>query len=829
MRSPFLPDSTLRARGRVWRLRDVTEHGDCVELHLLGGGPEGPPTVLVHPFDRVTLVPPCGRPRVVRVRTWCRALAARVAGLRAFDRLAAPVAARFDLLPFQLEPAIAMAIGGTPRVLLADAVGLGKTIQAGLAISELFARGLASRALVLAPASLRDQWQAELRSRFALDAVVVDAPALRARAAALPRTISPWTVSRIAIVSIDYAKRPEVLTELAQVPWDVVVIDEAHAVTQDSARRTAAHRLAVRASHVALLTATPHSGDDGAFAALTGLGARSPDEALVVFRRSKTNVGCTVARHSRVLSVRPGGAERGLMALLLAYLRALWDTARPLAQADARLVATLLLKRALSTPDALLRSVLRRRALLCAGHTPRVEQLPLSFDDESEAADEAPDVPLAAPGLPALSDEIAWLDQLAAAGEAAARESRKVTVLERFVRRTREPVIVFTEYRDTLVVLARRLARTRACVSLHGGLDQVERRAVLAAFSSGAASILLTTDAAGMGLNLHERCRLVVNLELPWSPVRLEQRVGRVDRIGQLRVVHAVHLVGRGSPEARVLTRLVARADRARTALDDAAEGPVIRGAPGESAVAQSLLGLTPGRLLRLDTEPEAGTRSASCLVRRVELAAEAVSQTRALAQLRLLHGAALRRTDHAAGVVMAMTPRAGRRLPLSPLSGPGAAVVAVFEHCITDASGSVVDEALLPFLIDGGAPERPRGGIRAFARRHAGEIEGALRRLARDEAARRLRQVALLAAAAREAMAGRNAAGHVVHGAGRAMPVQPGLFDRRFERAIEHAHAGTMAWVAARRAGSPDLVSLEPRLRWVLAQWPAGRREPGP
>jgi superfamily II DNA or RNA helicase len=828
MQSPFVPGSTLRARGRAWHLCDVTEHDECVELHLRGGNdPAGAATILVHPFDRVSLVPPCGRPRVVRVRTWCRALAARVIGLRAYDRLVTPVAARFDLLPFQLEPAIAMALGGTPRVLLADAVGLGKTIQAGLAVSELFARGTASRALVLAPASLRDQWQAELRSRFGLDTTIVDAPALRAIAAALPRTVSPWMVPRVAIVSLDFAKRPEVLAELAEVPWDVVVVDEAHAATQDSARYGAVHRLAARASRVALLTATPHSGDGAAFAALTRLGARSPDEALVVFRRSKTDVGSPVGRRSRVLSVRPGAAERDVMGLLLAYLRALWNTARPLAQADARLVATLFLKRALSTPDALLRSVLRRRALLCAERAPRIEQLPLSFDDEHDAADDAPESALAAPGLPALSDEIAWLDQLAAAGEAAARESRKVTVLERFVRRAREPVIVFTEYRDTLTVLERRLARTRACVSLHGGLDQVERRDVLAAFSSGAASILLATDAAGMGLNLHDRCRLVVNLELPWSPVRLEQRVGRVDRIGQRRVVHAVHLVGRGSPEGRVLARLVARAGRARTALDDAADEPVIRSAPAEEAVAQSLLGLTPARLLRADTEPESGARSASCLVRRADLAVAAASQARILGQLRRLGGSTPRRTGHAAGAVLAMTRPADRHPPLARLSGPGAAVLAVFEHCITDASGSVVDEALFPFLVDGVVPARPHCAIRAFARRTASEIGAALRLHAQDAAARRVREVARHVAAACEARSGRDAAGQVSAGTGHPSAVQPGLFDRRFEHALAHAPAGTAA--GARAVTAPHVVPLDPRLKWVLVQWPGRRREPRP
>jgi len=136
---------------------------------------------------------------------------------------------------------------------------------------------------------------------------------------------------------------------------------------------------------------------------------------------------------------------------------------------------------------------------------------------------------------------------------AAARET-KVEALVRLLRRARQPAVVFTEFRDTLLHVRQRMALP--ALVLHGGLTRLERSSVLASFARDPQGLLLATDAAAEGLNLHQHCRLVVNLELPWNPMRLEQRIGRVDRIGQRRIVHAFHLVAEGTGEMRLLDRL---------------------------------------------------------------------------------------------------------------------------------------------------------------------------------------------------------------------------------------------------------------------------------
>jgi len=154
---------------------------------------------------------------------------------------------------------------------------------------------------------------------------------------------------------------------------------------------------------------------------------------------------------------------------------------------------------------------------------------------------------------------------LRAARQVQGRDSkvRRLAGLLATVARRRESAIVFTEYRDTLVHLQRQL--NLDCAILHGGLGRDARRAALASFLNGAVPVLLATDAAGEGLNLQRTCRLVINLELPWNPMRLEQRIGRVDRIGQARTVHAFHLIARDTRETAMVDRLAARIDIART------------------------------------------------------------------------------------------------------------------------------------------------------------------------------------------------------------------------------------------------------------------------
>src|SRR5262249_15084368 len=210
-----------------------------------------------------------------------------------------------------------------------------------------------------------------------------------------------------------------------------------------------------------------------------------------------------------------------------------------------------------------------RLAALAEPPSGAVHQLALPLDDPDGelTADDAPPIWPAALALTDAREDRRLLTAIAATARSAAlHDDSKLRRLKRLLAHVRESALIFTEYRDTALHLSRSIGRP--ALLLHGGMDRRERQAMVRTFTREPGTILIATDAAGQGLNLHHACRLVVNVELPWNPMRLEQRIGRVDRIGQRRRVHAVHLVALGTSEADLLSHLKHRVGRARAAID---------------------------------------------------------------------------------------------------------------------------------------------------------------------------------------------------------------------------------------------------------------------
>jgi SNF2 family DNA or RNA helicase len=578
----------VRARGARWRVLDILAYEGCQLITLAGVSPPyiGVKRRLLAPFDAIDPIDRRVRPRVVRAERWRNACRHLIAGNRPPDGLEAALQARIDLLPHQLEPALAILRGMGSRVLLADEVGLGKTIQAGLVCAELLVRGAIDRILVLTPAGLRGQWTQELDARFSIAATTVDALALRTLVAALPVGVNPWSTQPIAIASIDYVKRPEVLPAVASCVWDLIIVDEAHGVGGDSDRCTAVSALASRAAYVLLLTATPHSGDRRAFASLCGLGSLDADP-LLVFRRSRKDVHIGVPRRVHITAVRPHADEVRMHRSLADYSAAVRADRGELHDRS-WLALSVLHKRALSSAWSLTQSIARRLAALTAAGTSSGDtQLMLPIGDpegERSDDDEAPLWP-ADLGLSDADHERRLLTGLASHARRAARHETKLATLRRLLTRARQSAVVFTEYRDTLLHISRAL--DLPCVVLHGGLTARERAVALGVFASEPRTVLLATDAAGEGLNLHQSCRLVINVELPWNPMRLEQRIGRVDRIGQRRTVHAFHLIATATGEPRILRRLTQRIAAAQAEIG--APDPI--GIDEELAIARLVIG----------------------------------------------------------------------------------------------------------------------------------------------------------------------------------------------------------------------------------------------
>ncbi len=540
--------------------------GHCTLLTLEGRGPgnNGRLFHAVAPFERIG-ASQVHHPRRRKRRAVLRGALGVIAQERPALGLWTAAGANLDLLGYQMEPALAVLRGAT-RVLLADGVGLGKTIQAGLILAELRVRALADRTLILCPAGLRETWASELRERFGITAAVLDQASIAATVQGLPADVNPWAAHPVIVASIDLVKRPEVLAAVEAVAFDLVIADEAHHLTPTSERGHAVNRLALRAPWLVLVSATPHSGDQAAFTYMTATGALG--DPLVVFRRGRGDIGLPDNRRARLMSVVPNHDEARMLRATDNYAREIWQS---LGRSDpaVQLVAVTLARRAASSATALAQTLARRRTLLAEAQAPVPPPALLPWDDLDDDDGDEDDESLGRPGMANQQDERGRLDELIELAQLASVRSSKLFRLHRFLARVGEPAVVFTEYRDTLHAAAEALASRFRLGSIHGGVPAAMRQEVVRRFDSGDLDVLLATDTAGEGLNLHRRCRLVVNLELPWNPLRLEQRLGRVDRLGQRRRVHAVHLLHRGTVEDRVWRHLERRRLRASDALAD--------------------------------------------------------------------------------------------------------------------------------------------------------------------------------------------------------------------------------------------------------------------
>lgn len=550
----------VRIRRQRWLVTEVCSHDACAVISLSGLSAEnlGVEQRVLTPFDLVEPLVARQSFRVVRATRWRRTCRELIADDGPAGVLQTARAARMDLMPHQLEPALAIVGGLGSRVLIADEVGLGKTVQAALVVAELRTRGAAHRVLVLAPAGLREQWAEEFALRFRLHFALFDTASVARHRSSLPVGVNPWSTEPLVVTSLDYIKRQEVLPAVRSCRWDVVIVDEAHHVAVGTDRHDAVATLCQLAPYVLLLTATPHSGDPQAFASLCAIGRHQ--DPLLVFRRTRSEAGRHRERRVHQLRVRPGAAERHMHACVAVFVRAV-QRERGNRDPATLLALSTLQKRALSSPFALQRSVERRIRALCFEAEAVQQQLTLPLGDVSGEFDTTDDVPLwTIPPLRDPQQEREFLTQLAEAAETASRHETKLAALDRLLRRIGEPALVFTEYRDTLLHVRDVVAPEAALI--HGGLTRDERRASLARFARG--GVLLSTDAAGEGLNLQHNCRVVINLELPWNPMRLEQRIGRVDRIGQQKRVHVFHLIAAATSEVRILDRLVVRVARAQ-------------------------------------------------------------------------------------------------------------------------------------------------------------------------------------------------------------------------------------------------------------------------
>ncbi len=508
---------------------------------------------------------------------------------------------------YQLEP-VARALT-MPRVnlLLADDVGLGKTIEAGLTMQELMLRNRVSSVLIVCPASLQFQWRDEMRDKFGLEFRIINSEAVSRLRRQRGIHVNPWTHFPRLITSIDYLKQDRVFQRFCETlppdgesswprRYDLLIVDEAHNIApagslhyaKPSLRTRIIRHMARHFEHRIFLTATPHNGYRESFSALLEIldnqrfirGVQPTPEALgqVMIRRMKSDIRNFDGtprfprREIHPLEVDYSPEEREGHILLQRYARLCADRARGGASLTAlQFVLKLLKKRLFSSPRAFAKTLARHmesRARQTRLHPAGQQLLLPDLEDLTDTeAEEAVDDALTRSGAylaPPDAEEDKALRALRHwAEDAACRKDAKAARLLDWLNKTLRPdgvwtetrVVIFTEYLDTQRYLAERLTRAGLggdrLLCLNGLVTPQEREAAKAAFqaapSASPVRILLGTDAASEGINLQNHCSRLLHYEIPWNPSRLEQRNGRVDRHGQRApVVDIFHFVAAG-------------------------------------------------------------------------------------------------------------------------------------------------------------------------------------------------------------------------------------------------------------------------------------------
>jgi len=470
------------------------------------------------------------------------------------------------------------------RLMLADEVGLGKTITALLVASELRARGIAKRFLFVVPKSLVPKWWRELVERFEVEeAKVLDREFLKAE----PKPFNKDEFFYVA--SMDFLKQGHVIPLLDGASLDVVVVDEAHKFSPGTERFNLGKKLSEIAGNMLFLTATPHGGDHEYYLELVRLlDHYIPDvdsaRALLV-RNMKEDVvdleGREVfpKRSSKTVQIKLTREEYRLHRMIDRYIGDLIEVAADRRELNAlRFLGVILRKRATSSPRALRRTLERRLEKLRAGHPvdagaalKRMREAEEEFDEREyeEAEEEIIGLPAMSRGAEqdAVGELIRELDALGAVDSKLEFLLNSIAEVKRGDPSAK--IVVFSEYRDTVEYLYEKLSKRYRVAFIHGLMDAYERQRVLdeSRLPEGP-EIIVCTDAAGEGVDM-QFANIEINYDLPWNPNRLEQRMGRIHRIGQKRNVYYYNFVLEGTVDGHILARVLERIEAIREAMGE--------------------------------------------------------------------------------------------------------------------------------------------------------------------------------------------------------------------------------------------------------------------
>lgn len=547
-----------------------------------------------------------------------------------YDPFFALAIARIDPLPHQLE-AVYNYFLKQPRVrfLLADDPGAGKTIMAGLLLKELKVRGLVKRTLIITPANLSFQWQRELKDKFREDFEVVRGDVLRANYGT-----NPWKEKKQVVTSVSWVSRIEDAKEsLLRSDWDLIIVDEAHKMSAHSSdKKTLAYRLGEELSkltdHYLLMTATPHKGDPKNFCLFLELldrdvygdvksleeamqrnsapfYLRRTKEALVTFPEPETGIVKKLFTNRKVETIdfQIDADEFDFYDDLTTYVDDQSIKANSDDSARGRALGftmAMLQRRFASSMYAVRRSLERmrdkRQKILEDPEGYRQEQIAKKIPDDFDELTEVDQQKIlgnlegvvASIDPNALKQEISKLNKLivqACSLEEREIESKLVKLKEVITQKgifqdPKMKLLIFTEHKDTLDYLVGKLRGWGLSVTqIHGGMKVGDRDTPNTRICSERefredCQVLVATEAAGEGINL-QFCWFMINYDIPWNPVRLEQRMGRIHRYGQDKDCLIFNFVSTNTREGRVLSKLFERIRAIELDLDPERTGKV--------------------------------------------------------------------------------------------------------------------------------------------------------------------------------------------------------------------------------------------------------------
>lgn len=519
-----------------------------------------------------------------------------------FDRFLSLGGNRIDVTPHQVEAAHEVLTSHDHRYLIADEVGLGKTIEAGIVLEELIARGRADRVLIVAPASLKMQWREEMSDKFDREFTVYDREYVNA-IESNTGTSNVWEHDDFIVTSIDFAKQDDLLEPLKKTEWDIAVFDESHHLTarrstdgsiEKTDRYNVAEAVSPNTDGLLFLTGTPHKGKHDQFYLMLDLlepyrfenehdiSPEKLDDLMI--RRLKSNPHMVHSDGSpmfpektiETLPVEFTEEENQLYEDITDYLRTQYRQGEEQESQAAGFSMVIYQKRLVSSIRAIQRSLEKRAEALRAGgkdadlsqaveamlpqYRERPETLKESqrrrIEEELQTADTGASVEDRHAELEVVEELIQRCKSIETDSKA---QKLKNTIEEVLNEDPGEKVLVFTEYTDTLEYLRDEVLSDYDVAQIHGGLAQTTRREQVEKFRNQA-NVMLATDAAREGINL-QFAHIMVNYDLPWNPIRIDQRMGRLHRYGQDHPVSISNLFIKDTRESKILELLITKID----------------------------------------------------------------------------------------------------------------------------------------------------------------------------------------------------------------------------------------------------------------------------